>query len=158
MAPARTIRNLDCEEPFRVAAGKVIWTRFEEMMSFRDAALAGEDIEGVHDMRVASRRLRAALELFRDAFPRNRLRPLLLEVKGLADALGEVRDMDVMIDRLRRDMKGRPPSQRLVLGELIGDLDGRRDGARAALARTVERLEREEFPRHFLAVVAQEAM
>jgi CHAD domain-containing protein len=158
MAPARPIRNLDCEESFRTAAGKVIWTRFEEMMSFRDEALAGEDIEGVHDMRVGSRRLRAALELFRDVFPSNRLSPLLRDVKSLADSLGDVRDMDVMIDRLKRDMKGRPPSQQLVLGDMIADLNERRDQAREVLKETISRLEREEFPRQFLAVVAQETM
>jgi CHAD domain-containing protein len=112
----------------------------------------------VHDMRVGSRRLRAALELFRDVFPPNRLRPLLRDVKSLADSLGDVRDMDVMIDRLKRDMKGRPPSQQLVLGDMIADLNERRDQAREVLKETISRLEREEFPRQFLAVVAQETM
>src|SRR3954451_25006319 len=121
MASARPIRDLSCDQSFRTGAGKVLWTRFEEMMSYQDVALAGTDIEGVHDMRVASRRLRAAIELFRDAFPRKRLQPLLRDVKNLADALGDVRDTDVLIARLRKDMKGRPGSQRLVLSETIAD-------------------------------------
>lgn len=158
MAPARPVPDLSCDETFRSAAGKVIWTRFEEMMSFRDAAIAGTDIEGVHDMRVASRRLRAAIELFHDVFPRKRLRPLLASVKDIADALGEVRDTDVLIDRLRKDTKGRPPSQRLVLGEVIAELEARRGGAREELAQTLAGLENDLFSRRFLSVVAQEAM
>ena len=158
MAHARDIRNLRCEESFRSAAGKVIWTRFEEMLSYQEVALAGEDIEGIHDMRVASRRLRAALELFRDAFPKRRLAPLLREVKALADSLGEVRDTDVMIERLERDMKGRPRSERLVLSDIVAELKETRDSAREQLKANISRLEDEDFPRRFLAVIAQEAM
>ena len=55
------------------------------------------DIERVHDMRVATRRLRAALEVFEPCFPKKRYREALREVKALADALGERRDRDVTI-------------------------------------------------------------
>ena len=59
-----------------------------------------EDIERVHDMRVATRRLRAALEVFEPCFPRKRFKATLREVKALADALGERRDRDVTIAAL----------------------------------------------------------
>ena len=55
------------------------------------------DIERVHDMRVATRRLRAALEVFEPCFPKKRYRETLREVKARADALGERRDRDVTI-------------------------------------------------------------
>lgn len=156
MAPARPIHNLRCDDSFRVAAGKIIRTRFDEMMSFRDAALTGEDIEGIHDMRVASRRLRAALETFRDVFPSKRLRPLVREVKSLADALGQVRDTDVLIDRLRRDMKKRTFSEQLALTDIIAELEAQRDEKRDELKRVIDGIEREEFAHHFLFTVAQE--
>src|SRR5437763_11057167 len=125
MAPAREVLGLTCDETFRSAAGKILWTRFEEMMSFRQDAILGRDPEGVHDMRVATRRLRAALELFRDVFPKRRLRPMLRDVRRLADALGEVRDLDVMLEALRADVRGRSASQRLVLGEMIEEMQQR---------------------------------
>jgi len=81
VAPARPVRGLTCDDSYRDAAGKISWTRFDEMMGFAETALEGRDPEGIHDMRVASRRLRAALEVFQDVFPRKRLRPLLDEVK-----------------------------------------------------------------------------
>jgi CHAD domain-containing protein len=140
LAPARPVRDLSCDESFRNAAGKILWTRFEEMMSFRDVALAGEDIEGVHDMRVGSRRLRAALEQFRDVFPKRRFRPMVRGVKVLADALGEVRDLDVMIDRLVTDMKGRSKAQRLVLAEMTAEMDAERQNARRRLHEALESL------------------
>jgi CHAD domain-containing protein len=155
VAQARAIRNLRCDEPFRSAAGKVIWTRFEEMMSFREAALAGEDSEGIHDMRVASRRLRAALEVFREVFPKRRLAPLLREVKALADTLGDVRDTDVMIERLRRDMKGRPRSERLVLSDMAAELQATRARARERLEENLSHLEDEGFTWRFLAMIGK---
>ncbi len=51
-------------------------------------------------MRVATRRLRAALEVFEVCFPRKRRRKALKRVKALADALGERRDIDVEIELL----------------------------------------------------------
>jgi len=51
-------------------------------------------------MRVATRRLRAALEIFAPAFPRKRHRKALKRVKALADALGARRDLDVEIELL----------------------------------------------------------
>jgi CHAD domain-containing protein len=158
MAHAREVRGLSCDETYRSAAGKILWTRFEEMVSFTEVALAGEDIEGVHDMRVASRRLRAAIEIFQDAFPKRRLRPMLREVKQLADALGGVRDRDVMIARLERDKAGRPRSEQLVLAELIQEAQEERMRARQALQAKIDGLEGEDFRRRFLAFVAKETM
>lgn len=156
MAPARKISGLQCDESFRSAAGKIIWTRFEEMISFADVAVAGIDPEGVHDMRVASRRLRAALELFRDVFPPRDLAPFRRTIKDLADVLGEVRDRDVLIERLAGDQQGRPPSQRLVLQEMIAELEQQRSKDLAALQESVESLARADFSRHFLTFVARE--
>ena len=78
-----------------------------------------EDIERVHDMRVATRRLRAALEVFEPCFPKKRFKATLREVKALADALGERRDRDVTIDALGEfadaiSLADRPGVQSLV--------------------------------------------
>ncbi len=158
MAPARPVHGLRCDDRFRAAAGKIIWTRFDEMMSFRDAALAEEGSEGVHDMRVASRRLRASLEVFRDVFPGAEFRPFLATVKQIADDLGAVRDRDVMLIRLGADLAGRPPAQRIALRQLMGELIEQRASARKHLQKTLSVLDREQFARSFLAFVAKETM
>ncbi len=59
----------------------------------------GEDIEELHDMRVATRRLRAALDLFAAALP-VRAAALRDELRWLAAVLGAVRDLDVQIDNM----------------------------------------------------------
>jgi triphosphatase len=61
------------------------------------AALKGEDPEGIHQMRVALRRLRSALGLFRDLMPRDQYDLLAGEVKWLAGELGSARNWDVFL-------------------------------------------------------------
>jgi CHAD domain-containing protein len=95
MAKAREV-SLRCEEPFGAAA-RVVSVRADELLEQSDGVLDTGDIERVHDMRVASRRLRAAMEVFEPCFPRKRFRTVLKEVKAIADALGERRDRDVSI-------------------------------------------------------------
>ncbi len=65
-------------------------------------ARAGDDPEGVHDVRVAVRRLRSVLALLEDApgFDAGDLRRWRKKLKRLAAALGAVRDLDVQLERL----------------------------------------------------------
>ena len=81
------------------AAARVLEVRCEELLGHADNVLDVERIEGVHDMRVATRRLRAAIEVFWPCFPAEAPKAGAAEVKALADALGERRDRDVAIAR-----------------------------------------------------------
>lgn len=101
MAKARDIPDLAADVPFREAAALAVGTRADEVWEHEGRAMDTDDIEGVHDMRVATRRLRAAMEIFAPCFPKKRHRKALREVKELADRLGARRDPDVMIARLR---------------------------------------------------------
>ena len=86
--------------PFAEAAATTVSVRARELWEHSAGVLDVDDIERVHDMRVATRRLRAVLEIFAACFPRGRHRAVLREVKALADALGERRDPDVQIEFL----------------------------------------------------------
>ena len=97
MAKAREL-DLDPQAPFDVAARHAVGVRAQEVFEHAAGVLDTGDIERVHDMRVATRRLRAALEVFATAFPKDELKPVLRDVKRLADALGERRDPDVHIE------------------------------------------------------------
>ena len=66
---------------------------------------ADDDIEHVHRMRVASRRLRAALPLFAECFPEKEYRSWLREIKNITRALGAARDTDVQIAFLKKYLK-----------------------------------------------------
>jgi len=92
--------ELDCDGSFSAAAALVVAARSREVFEHAKGVLDLSEIEHVHDMRVATRRLRAALEVFAPAFPRKRHRKALKRVKELADALGARRDADVEIELL----------------------------------------------------------
>jgi CHAD domain-containing protein len=92
--------EVDSDEPFAAAARRIVAQRTEELFAAADGVLDTADIDAVHDMRVASRRLRAVLEIFAPAFRVAEHKALLKEVKALADALGERRDPDVQLAAL----------------------------------------------------------
>jgi triphosphatase len=60
----------------------------------------GEDLEELHDMRVPTRRMRAAMKVFEGALP-ERASWLREELRWVAHALGDVRDLDVQIERFQ---------------------------------------------------------
>ncbi len=102
MAKARDVLGLRKEDPFGAVAARVVSVRAGELLEHSEGVLDVADIERLHDMRVASRRLRAAMEVFAPCFPRKPFRRALKEVKEIADALGERRDRDVSISALEK--------------------------------------------------------
>lgn len=133
MASARKV-ELDCGASFGAAAGRVVKVRAREVFKQADGILDLSEVERVHDMRVATRRLRAALEVFEDCFPRKRHRKALKKVKALADALGERRDADVEIELLEGLAGEVAAEDRRALEALIGDLRARQRQANQDLA------------------------
>lgn len=107
------------------SAARVVAVRSREVFEHSAGVLDMTDIERVHDMRVATRRLRAALEVFRDAFPAGELKPVLRDVKRLADALGERRDPDVQLEHFSELREELPEADRpgidLLLDRLRAD-------------------------------------
>jgi CHAD domain-containing protein len=70
-----------------------------------DGVKDGQDIEYIHRMRVASRRLRAALPLFELCFPEIEFRKWMQEITKITRALGDARDADVQIAFLQKSLK-----------------------------------------------------
>jgi CHAD domain-containing protein len=92
--------EVDPYEPYARAAARIVRLRAKELFAHEKGVLDTSDIERVHDMRVASRRLRAVLEIFEPCFPHGDFKTVLRDVKALADALGARRDPDVHIDAM----------------------------------------------------------
>jgi len=143
VAKAREISGLSEEDSYAAAAAKVVAIRAQELADHAAGVLDVGDIERVHDMRVATRRLRAALEVFEPCFPRKRLQADLGEVKDLADALGERRDRDVAIAALEDLVAKMPAPDRTGIESLIERLHDEQRRANEELAPLVtrERLE-----------------
>jgi CHAD domain-containing protein len=156
MAKAREIPDLSGADTFRVAAAKVVDVRAQELFEQAGGVLDTGDIERVHDMRVATRRLRAVLEIFAPCFPKQPHRAVLRDVKLLADALGERRDPDVQIAALERHAAAAPAADRPGVDVLVAGLRARQASANEALAGALAETERSEL-RGRLAELVQEA-
>jgi CHAD domain-containing protein len=139
VAKAREVEGIRCDDPFASVAARVVRVRADELLEHSEGVQDIETIENLHAMRVASRRLRATMEVFAPCFPRKRFRKALKEVKAIADALGERRDRDVSIRNLRHVESSLGEAERTGLVGLIGQLQAEQAGANERLTQYVDR-------------------
>jgi CHAD domain-containing protein len=121
-------------EPYGAAAARVVRVRTEELFAHEAGVLDTSDIERVHDMRVATRRLRAVLEIFAPCFLHKPFKEALGDLKALADALGERRDPDVHIDAMNAFAQGVLATQRRGVETVVAGLRARQAAGNEALA------------------------
>jgi len=93
----------------------VLRERFAEVVSNREAALSESGVEGVHDMRVAIRRLRSIISDFAEIAEKFPLKTVRKDLKRLADALGGVRDADVSIEALEK-LREKADDEKVIAG------------------------------------------
>ena len=83
------------------AFGRIVAHCLRHLLGNWTAIAVARDPEGIHQMRVAIRRLRSAVTLFGGPF-RAALQPLEGDIRWLAQALGPARDLDVFEDEVFR--------------------------------------------------------
>jgi CHAD domain-containing protein len=120
MAKARPVDGLHASLPFAQAAALTVRVRADELYAHAEGVLDTDDIDRVHDMRVATRRLRAVLEIYAACFPPDALKQVLKDVKALADGLGARRDPDVQLEDLQSFAAALEPADRAGI-ELFSD-------------------------------------
>ena len=147
MAKAQPIPDLSAADSYGEAAAKVISVRAAELTEQAQGVLDTGDIERVHDMRVATRRLRAALEVFEPCFPGKPHREALRQVKQLADGLGERRDRDVAIAALTSFNEQMHVPDRKGVASLVDRLRDEQAQANLDLAPQVEQSRLTELAR-----------
>ncbi len=132
--PPLDLGTVEIDESMTVGelAFAVLRTQFRELLSHEPEARLGEDPEGVHSMRVAIRRMRAAISAFREVLP-VRAQRLRDEFKWLAGVLGEVRDLDVQLEQVAEWGSGLPEEDRAALEPLVATFEERRAAARSAM-------------------------
>lgn len=99
MAKARPVKGIDCKAPVVENARKVIAVRLEELLSWSPYVEDQRYVEELHNLRIAAKRLRYTLELFRFAFP-GEISGFIDEVKEIQEHIGDMHDADVMIERV----------------------------------------------------------
>jgi CHAD domain-containing protein len=114
----------------------------------------GEDIESLHQMRVATRRMRAGMDMFASVLP-VRAGRLRAELGWLAALLGEVRDLDIQLGRFDDWTEEMPGDHREALDELADLLAGHRVQARRALLEALDSRRYERLVSGLVAMLAQ---
>ena len=141
LAPQRSLdlgsMEISSESSVEELAFAILRKHFAALLRKEGGTRLGEDPEQLHDMRVATRRIRAAIALFQAALPAEVV-GLREELGWVAAALGAVRDLDVLIGQL--EAGGRPAEglDDRALGAVAGVLSADRDQARANLVQTLD--------------------
>ena len=156
MAKEDEIAGLSPDESFADAGRTIIRARFRTMWTYRDGTLAGDE-EALHDMRVGSRRLRAALDVFADVFHGTEYRRLHRITARLTDELGGVRDHDVMLLNLQKYRKRVARDERPGIAVLMETLSAEREVARRRLRRFFEYLQAQEYAERMERLFAEDA-
>ena len=122
MAGGKWIPGLTADTPLADAARRVLTVRLELVRDGLPAALheAEEDPEHVHQLRVATRRARAALDIFADCLPAKVHKRARRSLRDLRRAAGEARDWDVFLMSMAERQRKPPARQRPGLDFLTG--------------------------------------
>lgn len=107
--------------------------RLRALLRHEPGTRAGEDIEDLHQMRVAVRRMRATLKVARPLLDPLWADDLRAELGWLGGALGPVRDLDVLLLRLRREIAALPDVERTAGAALLAALEHQRLAARGVM-------------------------
>ena len=144
-APAPTPRPLP-DHSLAALVRDILSTQLAHVRDNEPGTRAGDDIEALHDMRVAVRRLRTALRLFAKVLPRVRggtsnvpsVSAIDASLRWLAAELGTVRDLDVQIERIDEWQSALDDEDAGALDPLADLLRRRRDAARVAMVAAMD--------------------
>ncbi|HIH93215.1 TPA: CHAD domain-containing protein [Methanosarcina acetivorans] len=132
------------EDSMAFVAHRIFAYQFSQMLAHEKGTRKGEDIEELHDMRVAVRRTRAAATVFNKYLESEKLEPHLKGLKRTLGALGGVRDLDVFREKAETYLETLPTGHEHDLDLLFVTLTEEREKARENM---LEYLDSEKYSR-----------
>lgn len=131
------------DKSYRLLGARFLRKHARRLAAQLEPACVAEDVEAVHQARVASRRLRAALDLFADCFPSGTVKRWRKEIRRLTKGLGAARDQDVFILFLAEHLAGVNDARHTRgVAALLGRLERDRARYQPKVVRVVQRLRR----------------
>ncbi|MFH5823304.1 CHAD domain-containing protein [Georgenia sp. AZ-5] len=132
-------QELDVDGPAAAVVMTYLRAQVDALLE-ADPGVRTDAPDAVHQMRVATRRLRTALKTFRPVLAREHTDRLRGELRWIATVLGDARDAEVLRRRLREEAADAPPSaeRQAAVGRIDSDLAARYDTARAELLRELD--------------------
>ncbi len=130
------------DESYSLFGAKSLLKRVQNVAKEIDGVRKADDIERIHDMRVATRRVRSALPLFEECLPGKNARKWNREMRRVTRALGTARDTDVQIDFLQGFLDNVEESRyRLGIQRLLLRLRQKRERSQGDVLKAMDRLE-----------------
>lgn len=122
MARGGRVKGIRVKGPLRENAQRIIAFRLNELVAWRHAIADPTQVTDLHNLRIAAKRLRYALEIFELCFPS--VKPILQRLTDLQEDVGDIHDLDVLIDMLRVHLaRIDANTERLAVEVMNGRLD-----------------------------------
>ena len=145
----KTKRAIQPTDPM-AEAGRLIFARqIRLMLSHEAGSRTGADIESVHQMRVAIRRMRSLFNLIGDHYRPKSTARFERGLRQTARALGAIRDLDVLVLDLQNYQEALSPDDQEALAQVVAMLDERRSACRARLNQLLDSKRYARFIRRF---------
>jgi hypothetical protein len=103
MARGGRVKGIRTKAPLQENAARIIAFRLAELLSWRHATADPNAITDLHDLRIAAKRLRYALEIFERCFPA--VKPMLQKLTDLQESVGDIHDLDVLVEIIRERLR-----------------------------------------------------
>lgn len=147
MGNAKWIDGVSPDQPISKVAGPAIDLRLKVVSHYLRLAAkkAHKDDHYVHQLRVSTRRADSALRMFRDVLPDKKRRWMSQRLKRIRRVAGEARDLDVLCDRLRREVEQQPTGT--ALEGIIRSLERQRVRVQPPLVRIWKKCKKDDFDR-----------
>jgi triphosphatase len=137
------------DDPMAEAGRKVLYLHFTRMLANEAGTRLGENPEALHDMRVATRRMRAAFALFEPYYDRKTMAPFAKGLRRTGRTLGAVRDLDVLLEKAAAYQAALPPEQAGALEPLLNHWQTRREVARRQMLEYLDSFSYRRFTGEF---------
>jgi CHAD domain-containing protein len=141
--------TLALDDSMAEAARLTLRYHFQIMLYHEPGTRRGEDIEDLHDMRVAVRRMRMALAVFGDYLDPQTMRPFARGLRQTGRLLGAVRDLDVFREKAQSYLSGLPAEQASGLTPVMAEIAREREAARAEMLAYLESKRYRRFVEQF---------
>ena len=136
-------------EPIAEAARRQLRQFFDKLLAREDAVRDGEDVEDIHQMRVATRRIRASLQVVEGIYKPKPIRRFRRGLREVAQSLGAVRDGDVFLEHVIVYRESLAAEVHAQLEPLISAVSAERTQARERLLANLDAKRYKKLKRAF---------
>jgi CHAD domain-containing protein len=145
-------------EPFARSGRRLLQERTQKMLEWPEEVLKHEDVEAVHKMRVATRRLRATLDAYQSICDPKSFKKVYRKVTQIADALGAARDTDVMLLNLHAQLEHVKNEEKAGVEWLVERLQTFREQKQLELESFLQRLDEDDLKKQIDLSIVEGAM